>query len=128
LGFGHLKDIYCDDPDFKEAYEECSNHVLMDRIQRTMYMIQYVLMFKGFQLCIQRCSMRENLLMEKQSEGLAGHFSHDKTFAQLNNSYYWTCMRAKVKKFVNTCNIFHYAKENKHHTRFYHPLPIPDRP
>ena len=31
LGFEHLKDMYYDDPDFKEAYEECENHVLRDR-------------------------------------------------------------------------------------------------
>jgi hypothetical protein len=37
-------------------------------------------------------------------------------------------MRAKVKKFVNRCKIFQYAKGNKQNTRLYHPLPIPDRP
>jgi hypothetical protein len=74
------------------------------------YLIQDGLLFKGFQLCIPKCSMRENLLKEKHSGGLAGHFGHDKTFAQLNNSYYWPGMREEVKKFVNRCNIFQYAK------------------
>jgi hypothetical protein len=32
LGFEHLKDMYCDDTDFKKAYEECANPVLIDRI------------------------------------------------------------------------------------------------
>jgi hypothetical protein len=50
--------------------------------------------------------MRENLLKEKHSGGLAGHFGLDKTFAQLNSSYYWPSMRAEVKNFVNKCNIF----------------------
>ena len=31
LGFKHLKEMYCDDPDFKEAYEVCANHVLRDK-------------------------------------------------------------------------------------------------
>ena len=31
LGFEHLKDMYCDDLDFKEAYEACENLVLRDR-------------------------------------------------------------------------------------------------
>jgi hypothetical protein len=44
-------------------------------------MIQEGFMFKGNQLCIRKCSMRDNLLKEKHSGGLAGHFSHDKTFA-----------------------------------------------
>jgi hypothetical protein len=32
LGFEHLKEMYHDDPDFKEAYEACVNLVLIDRI------------------------------------------------------------------------------------------------
>jgi hypothetical protein len=48
LGFEHLKEMYCDDPDFKEAYEACENIVLRDRSQWTEYLIQYALLFKGF--------------------------------------------------------------------------------
>jgi hypothetical protein len=50
-----------------------------------------------------KCSMRENLLKEKHSGGLAGHFGHDKTFAKLNESYFWPGMRADVKRFVDRC-------------------------
>jgi hypothetical protein len=81
LGFEHLKDMYCDDADFKEEYEACANHVLRDRSQWVEYMIQEGLMFKGNQLCIPKFSMRDNLLKENHSGGLAGHFGHDKTFA-----------------------------------------------
>ena len=81
LGFEHLKEMYCDDTDFKEAYEACENLVLRDRSQWTEYMIQEGFLFKGNQLCIPKCSMRDNLLKEKHSGGLAGHFGHDKTFA-----------------------------------------------
>jgi hypothetical protein len=81
LGFEHLKDMYYDDTNFKEAYEACANPVLRDRSQWTEYMIQEELLLKGNQLCIPKCSMRDNLLKEKHSGGLAGHFSHDKTFA-----------------------------------------------
>jgi hypothetical protein len=116
LGFEHLKEMYCDDPDFKEAYEPCTNIVLRDRSQWTEYLIQDVLLFKGCQLCIPKCSMRENLLKEKHSGGLAGHFGHDKTFAQLSNSYYWSGVREEVKKFVNKCKICQYAKRKKHNT------------
>jgi hypothetical protein len=93
LGFEHLKDMYCDDADFKEAYEACENPVLRDRSQWAEYMVQEGLLFKGNQLCIPKCSMRDNLLKEKHSGGLAGHFGHDKTFAQLSSSYYWPGMR-----------------------------------
>jgi hypothetical protein len=88
LGFEHLKDMYCDDTDFKEVYEACTNLVLRDISQWTKYMIQEGLLFKGNQLCIPKCSMRDNLLKEKHSGGLARHFGHDKTFAQLTSSYY----------------------------------------
>jgi hypothetical protein len=89
LGFDDLRDMYADDPDFKEAYEAAENPVLRDRSQWIEYMIQEGLLFRGNQLCIPKCSMRENLLKEKHSGGLAGHFGHDKMFAKLNESYFW---------------------------------------
>jgi hypothetical protein len=52
------------------------------------------LLFKGNQLCILNFSIRENLLKEKHNGGLAGHFGHDKTFAKLNESYFWLGMRS----------------------------------
>ena len=68
---------------------------------------------KGNQLCIPKCSMRDNLLKEKHSRGLAGHFSHDKTFAQLRSSYYWPGMRIDVIKSMNRCKICQHAKGKK---------------
>jgi hypothetical protein len=99
LGFDDLRDMYADDQDFKEAYEVAENPILRDRSQWTEYMIHEGLMFRGNQLCIPKCSMRENLLKEKHSGGLAGHFGHDKTFSKLNESYFWLGMRADVKRF-----------------------------
>jgi hypothetical protein len=105
LGFDNLKEMYRDDPDFKEAYEASENPILRDRSQWTEYMIQNGLLFRGNQLCILKCSMRENLLKEKHSGGLAGHFDHDKTFSKLNGSYVWPGMRRDVRKFVDRCRI-----------------------
>jgi hypothetical protein len=62
LGFDDLKDMYADDRDFKEAYGAAENIVLRDRSQWIEYLIQEGLLFKGNQLCIPNCSMRENLL------------------------------------------------------------------
>ena len=89
------------------------------------YMIQEGLLFKGNQLCIPNCSMRENLLKEKHSGGLAGHFGHDKTFAKLSESYFWPGMRVEVKKFVDRCRICQHSKGKKQNAGFYQPLPIP---
>jgi hypothetical protein len=88
LGFDDLRNMYAGDQDFGEAYEAAENPVLRDRSQWIDYMIQEGLLFRGNQLCILKCSMRENLLKEKCSEGLVGHFGHDKTFAKLNESYF----------------------------------------
>jgi hypothetical protein len=92
LGFENLRDRYAEDADFGEAYEAAENPVLRDRSPWIDYMIQEEFLFRGNQLCILKCSMRENLLKEKHSGGLAGHFGHDKTFAKLNESYFWSRM------------------------------------
>ena len=80
LGFEHLKEMYQEDPDFKEACEAYENPLLRDNNLLAEYLIQDGLLFKGSQLCIPRCSMRDNLLKEKHRGGLARHFDHDKTF------------------------------------------------
>jgi hypothetical protein len=72
--------------------------------------------------------MRDNLLKENHSGGLAGHFGHDKTFSQLSSSYYWSGMRTKVIKFVNRCRIFQHAKGKRQNTGLYQTFPIPERP
>jgi hypothetical protein len=84
LGFENLRDMYAGDGDFGEAYEATENPFLRDRSPWIDYMIQEGFLFIRNQLCILKCSMRENLLKEKHSGGLAGHFGHDKTFAKLN--------------------------------------------
>jgi hypothetical protein len=105
LGFDDFKDMYKDDPDFKEVYEVAENPILQDKSKWIEYMIQEGFMFKGNQLCIPKCSMRENLLKEKHSGGLVGHFGHDKTSSKLNKSYFWPGMRDDVKIFMDRCRI-----------------------
>jgi hypothetical protein len=72
--------------------------------------------------------MRENLLKEKHSGGLARHFGHDKTFTNLSELYFWPGMRANVKRFVDRCRVCQHSKGRKPNAGFYHPLPIPERP
>jgi hypothetical protein len=105
--------MYADDRDFKEAYEVAENPILRDRSQWVEYMIQEGLLFKGNQLCILKCSTRENLLKEKHSGGLAGQFGHDKTFAKLNESYFWSGMRGNVKRFMDRCRICQHSKRRR---------------
>jgi hypothetical protein len=88
LGLEHLKDMYSEDEYFKEAHEACQNLVLRDRSPWMDFILQEGLLFKGSKLCIPKCSMRENLLQEKHSGGLVGHFGNEKTYAQLSNFYH----------------------------------------
>jgi hypothetical protein len=127
LGFGNLRDMYAGDADFVEAYEAAENLVLRDRISWIDYMIQEGLFFIGNHMCIPNCSMRENLLKEKHSGGLEGHFGHDKTFEKLREAYFWPGMRSKFKKFVDRCRIFQHSKGWKQNAIFYQSLPIPER-
>ena len=74
VGFDELKDLYPKDPDFAEAWKACKELVTVDRTRWLDYLIQDGMLFKGSQLCIPRSSMRENLIKEKHSGGMAGHF------------------------------------------------------
>jgi hypothetical protein len=105
LGFDNLKEMYKDEPDFKEVYEASENPILKDRSQWTEYMIEDGLLFMGNQLCIPKCFRRENLLKEKHNGGLGGHFSHEKMFSKLSGSYFWPRMRTNVNKFSSRCRI-----------------------
>jgi hypothetical protein len=71
--------------------------------------------------------MRENLLKEKHSGGLAGHFGYDKMFSKLNGSYFLPGMGTDVKKFVDRCRICQHMKGKMQNTGLYLPLPIPER-
>lgn len=74
-------------------------------------MLQEELLFKGSQLCIPKCSMRENLLQENHSGGLDGHFGQDKTYGLLSSFYYWHSMRIDVKKLVENVEFVSIQRE-----------------
>ena len=88
LGFEILIAMYKEDVDFKDIYASCENQVTHNRSQWLDYMLQEGLLFKDTKLCIPRCSMRENLIQEKHSGGLSGHFGKDKTFSLVSNFYF----------------------------------------
>ena len=79
-----MKELYEQDFDFQEAFEAYKSPVQYDRGKWIEFMIQGGLLFHNSQLCIPKCSMRENLIREKHSGGLAGHFGHDKTLNNYN--------------------------------------------
>ena len=66
-----MKEMYNDDPYFKDIYEARESLVSRDRIPWIEYMLQEGLLFKCSQSCIPKCSMRDKLLQEKNGRGLA---------------------------------------------------------
>ena len=100
VGFDELNNLHPEDPNFVEAWKACKEIVAIDRTKWLDYLIQDGMLFKGSRLCIPRCSKRENLIKEKQSGGMAGHFGQDKTIAILREHYFRPQMSQDVKKFV----------------------------
>ena len=74
VGFDEFKNLYPKDPDFAEVWKACKEPVAIDRTRWLDYSIQDGMFFKGSQSCIPRSSMRENLIKDKHSGGMVGHF------------------------------------------------------
>ena len=85
-------------------------------------------LFYKSRLCVPRGSFREFLIIELHGGGLAGHFSHDKTFAIIADRFYWPRMRRDIHTVVDRCRVCQLNKGTKQPVELYTPLPIPDRP
>ena len=85
-------------------------------------------LFKGAQLCIPKCSMRENIIREKHYDFLGGHFGIDKITNMVKRSYFWPKMNNEVKKFIECYTIFQQAKGMTINQGLDQPLPIPSWP
>jgi hypothetical protein len=89
IGFVALKDLYASDNSFGEIVEQLKNQFVgnMDLIQ-CEYFMQHGCLFKGKQLCSPISSMRENIIREIHSSGLARHFGKDKMLALIEDKFY----------------------------------------
>ena len=119
VGFDELKNLYPEDLDFVEAWKACKEPVTLDRTRWLHYMIQDAMLFKGSKLCIPRSSMRENLIKEKHSGGMVGHFCQDKTIAIIREHYFWPQLSQNVKKIVQSCQVCQTAKGFSHNFGLY---------
>jgi len=59
--------------------------------------------------------------------GLAGHFDREKTIETVDNLFYWPSLKKNVAKLIGQCHTCQLAKQRKHNTGLYTPLPVPDR-
>ena len=87
LGFNDLKYLYEANPNFVEPWKDCKEQMVRDKW--IDYFIKEDMLFKGIQLCILRGSMREDIIKEKHSGGLAGHFGIDKLVKLIFGRYFW---------------------------------------
>ena len=69
IAFKHLPELYERDTDFADIWHKCSNYLRVEG-----YHILEGFLFKGDQLCIPHTSLREALIKEAHSNGVAGHF------------------------------------------------------
>lgn len=79
ISFDSLKDHFADDEDFGELWGAC----LHNGSVKDFHIFQGFL-FKGAKLCIPKTSLREHLIQEVHSGGLAGHPGPDKTVCLLS--------------------------------------------
>lgn len=88
IGINSLKDLYNGDPNFGEIYQVCTT--VMDKYHTDFfeYLIQDGLLFKGHQLCIPKCSMRDNTVKEKHYGEMSSHFGLDKTLEAIRRHYH----------------------------------------
>jgi hypothetical protein len=129
VGFDAIKDLYESDSDFWEVVDQLKNPVPgnADSVHGD-YLMQDGYLFKGKQLCIPIGSMRENIIREFHSSGMAGHFGKDKTIALVEDKYYWPKMKRDITRFVERCRVCQVAKGHSQNTGLYMPLPVPVRP
>ncbi|GKE26043.1 RNA-directed DNA polymerase, partial [Tanacetum coccineum] len=85
-------------------------------------------LFKGNRLCIPKCSLKESIIIEGHSGGLAGHFGIDKTVAWLSEHFYWQKMECDITRIVEKCRVCPIAKTRSRNAGLYQPLPVPVAP
>ncbi|GKD60381.1 reverse transcriptase domain-containing protein, partial [Tanacetum coccineum] len=84
-------------------------------------------LFKGARLCIPLCSLREAIILEGHTSGLAGHFGRDKTLALLRE-FYWPKMERDFNMLLERCRTCHIAKTHSSNAGLYTPLSVPVAP
>ena len=110
IGISNLKDMYVGDVNFKEIYEACTN--LDDRYNHEFadFLIQEGLFCKGGQLCIPKCSMRDNIIQEKYSGALSTHFGLDKTLELVCRNYF---LAKATERCEEICGRMHHLSKKK---------------
>lgn len=75
------RNFYEADANFSELWKACKDPIVADRSMWLDYFIKDGMLLRSNELCIPRSSIRVNLIKEKHSGDLVGHFEIDKTLA-----------------------------------------------
>jgi hypothetical protein len=118
-GFEAFADMYAADPSFGKIIQEVTDGHCFDFILHDGYL------FRGLQLCIPDCSLRQQIISELHNEG---HFRRDKTLALISSDYYWPKLTSDVAHFVERCYVCQKSKGILTNAGLYTPLPVPDAP
>lgn len=95
VGLESIKEQYASDKDFTLPWDKCiSGQTCEDYNLRQGYL------FKGNQLCVPDSSLRNHLIKEMHSGGLAAHVGKDKMLAQLQAKFFWPKLQRDVCRFV----------------------------
>nr|GEU79959.1 reverse transcriptase domain-containing protein [Tanacetum cinerariifolium] len=109
-GFESFRDLYQDDPNFKEALSKCDVGTLQQFSKHDGFL------FKGVRVCIPLSSLRESVIVESHVGGLVGHLGSlirdhlklwDLTLPQAEFTYNWSRNHTTGKtsfEIVNGCN------------------------
>ncbi|GKB15241.1 putative CCCH-type zinc finger family protein [Tanacetum coccineum] len=118
-GFDTFKEMYSEDAYFGRVKQEVLSG------QRYDYQVQDGFLFKGLQLCIPDCSLKEKIVAELHA---LGHFGRDKSIALVERKYFWPKLRHDVTRHVERCQVCQRSKGVSTNAGLYTPLPVPSFP
>ncbi|KAE8676344.1 putative CCCH-type zinc finger family protein [Hibiscus syriacus] len=118
-GFETFTDMYAADPSFGRIFQEVTEGHRHDFVLHNGYL------FRGLQLCIPDCSLRQQIISELHNEG---HFGRDKTLALISSEFYWPKLTSDVAHYVDRCYVCQRSKGVLTNAGLYTPLPVPEAP
>ncbi|KAE8697779.1 putative Quercetin 3-O-methyltransferase 1 [Hibiscus syriacus] len=118
-GFETFTDMYAADPSFGMIFQEVAEGHRHDFVLHNGYL------FRGLQLCIPDCSLRQQIISELYNEG---HFGRDKTLALISSDFYWPKLASDVAHYVDRCYVCQRSKGVLTNAGLYTPLPVPEAP
>jgi hypothetical protein len=122
LGFEHIKELYKDDSDFANVYDDC------ETLAFGMFYRLDGYLFKENHLCVPLSSMHELLVHEAHGGWLMGHFGVVKILDVLHEHFYWLKMKKDVQRICDKYITCRKAKSRTQPHGLYTPLLVPKEP